>query len=75
MRIPLADIHGVLNFHTMFYREPVGERNARVCTDLACAIAGGFLTPDQLDTPLTFEALSALSTALALPDQWEQVEQ
>jgi NADH-quinone oxidoreductase subunit F len=41
MRIPLADIHGVLDFYTMFYREPVGERIVRVCTDPSCAIGGG----------------------------------
>lgn len=41
LRVPLADIYGVLEFYSMFYTEPVGERIVRVCTDPACAIAGG----------------------------------
>jgi NADH-quinone oxidoreductase subunit F len=41
MRIPLADIYGVLDFYTLFYRQPVGERIVRVCTDPSCAIMGG----------------------------------
>lgn len=40
LRVPLADIHGVVEFYTMFYSEPVGKRIVRVCTDPACAIAG-----------------------------------
>ncbi len=40
LRVPLADIHGVVQFYTMFYQEPVGQRIVRVCTDPACAVAG-----------------------------------
>ncbi|MCI0520905.1 MAG: NAD(P)H-dependent oxidoreductase subunit E, partial [Chloroflexi bacterium] len=38
---PLADVHGVIEFYTLFYRQPVGKRIVRVCTDPACALAGG----------------------------------
>lgn len=40
LRVPLADIQGVIDFYTMFYDEPVGKRIIRICTDPACAIAG-----------------------------------
>jgi NADH-quinone oxidoreductase subunit F len=40
LRVPLADIHGVVEFYTMFYDEPVGERIIRVCTDPSCAAHG-----------------------------------
>ncbi|HLV44981.1 MAG TPA: NAD(P)H-dependent oxidoreductase subunit E, partial [Aggregatilineales bacterium] len=40
LRVPLADIHGVVEFYTMFYGEPVGKRIIRVCTDPACTVAG-----------------------------------
>ncbi len=40
LRVPLADIHGVVEFYTMFYDEPVGERVIRVCTDPSCAAHG-----------------------------------
>jgi len=41
LRIPQADVYGVIDFYTMLYHQPVGERVLRVCTDPACAAAGG----------------------------------
>jgi NADH-quinone oxidoreductase subunit F len=41
LRIPLADIHGVIEFYTMFYNEPTARQVIRVCEDLACHLAGG----------------------------------
>ena len=38
--IPLADVHGVIEFYSLFYNEPVGKRIIRVCTDQACALKG-----------------------------------
>ena len=38
LRVPLADVHGVIEFYTLFYNEPVGKRIIRVCTDQACAL-------------------------------------
>jgi NADH-quinone oxidoreductase subunit F len=38
---PLADVHGVIDFYTLLYRQPVGTQIVRVCTDPACALAGG----------------------------------
>ena len=40
LRVPLADIHGVVEFYTMFYDEPVGRRIIRICTDPSCAANG-----------------------------------
>ncbi|MGH2524509.1 MAG: NAD(P)H-dependent oxidoreductase subunit E, partial [Anaerolineales bacterium] len=41
LRVPLADVYGVIDFYAMFYSEPVGRTLVRVCTDPACALAGG----------------------------------
>lgn len=41
LRVPLADIHGVIEFYTMFYNEPTARRVIRVCEDPACYLAGG----------------------------------
>lgn len=41
LEVPLADVHGVIDFFSMYYSEPVGRRMVRVCTDPACALAGG----------------------------------
>ena len=38
--VPLADIHGVIEFYSLFYNEPIGNRIIRVCTDQACALKG-----------------------------------
>jgi NADH-quinone oxidoreductase subunit F len=40
LNVPLADIHGVIEFYAMFYNEPVGQTIVRVCTDPACATRG-----------------------------------
>jgi NADH-quinone oxidoreductase subunit F len=40
-QVPLADVHGVIEFYSMFYIEPVGKKIIRVCTDQACALKGG----------------------------------
>ena len=39
--VPLADIHGVIEFYSLLYHQPVGANIVRVCTDPACALAGG----------------------------------
>jgi NADH-quinone oxidoreductase subunit F len=36
LRVPLADIHGVIEFYTMLYREPVGQTIIRICTSPVC---------------------------------------
>jgi NADH-quinone oxidoreductase subunit F len=41
LRVPLADVYGVIDFYTMFYKTPVGRTLVRVCGDPACAFAGG----------------------------------
>ena len=40
LRVPLADIHGVIEFYTMFYNEPTAKRVIRICEDSACSLAG-----------------------------------
>lgn len=41
LKVPLADIYGVIDFYAMFYSEPVGETIIRVCNDPPCSTAGG----------------------------------
>ncbi len=40
LNVPLADIHGVIEFYSMFYNEPIGQTIVRVCTDPACSLRG-----------------------------------
>jgi NADH-quinone oxidoreductase subunit F len=41
LNVPLADVYGVIDFYSMLYTQPVGRKVLRVCTDPACAMAGG----------------------------------
>jgi NADH-quinone oxidoreductase subunit F len=41
LHIPLADVHGVIEFYSLFYNEPTSKRVIRVCTDVACALKDG----------------------------------
>ncbi len=41
LNVPLAEVHGFVEFYSMLYNEPIGKRILRVCTDPACAVAGG----------------------------------
>jgi NADH-quinone oxidoreductase subunit F len=38
--VPLADVHGVIEFYALLYNEPVGRTIVRVCTDPSCALRG-----------------------------------
>ena len=40
MRVPEADIFGVIGFYTLFHDQPTGRRIIRVCADPICALAG-----------------------------------
>jgi NADH-quinone oxidoreductase subunit F len=52
LRVPLAEIYGVIEFYTMFYTEPVGKRVIRICEDPACAMAGSDALIDSLSSTL-----------------------
>ena len=40
LSVPLADVHGVIEFYSMFYDHPIGRTIIRVCTDPACSLRG-----------------------------------
>ena len=80
LRVPLADVHGVIEFYSLFYNEPVGRRIIRVCTDQACALKGADgvlhhlcshhgLEPNQTtrDLSLTIEASPCLGLCEQAP--------
>lgn len=48
LTVPLADVHGVIEFYSLFYNEAVGKRVIRVCTDAACALKGADNVLDDL---------------------------
>src|SRR5690606_14618348 len=73
LRVPLADIHGVVEFYTMLYNEPTARQVIRVCEDLACSKEGSHaviqaisqatgLEPGETseDGVLTFETVPCL---------------
>lgn len=52
LRVPLAEIHGVIEFYTMFYNEPTARRVVRVCEDSACSLAGGRQVMARIESEL-----------------------
>lgn len=38
LHVPLVDVHGVIEFYSLFYNKPTAKRVIRVCTDQACAL-------------------------------------
>ncbi|HCU99287.1 MAG TPA: NADH-quinone oxidoreductase subunit E/F, partial [Chloroflexi bacterium] len=48
LRVPIADIYGVIEFYSMFYSERVGKNIIRVCGDPACSMAGSYNILDDL---------------------------
>src|SRR5215208_1252710 len=80
LRIPLVDVHGVIEFYSLFYNKPIGKRIIRVCTDQACALKGADgvlqhlcahhgLEPNQTaaDLSLTIEASPCLGLCELAP--------
>ncbi|MBM2803209.1 MAG: HoxF [Deltaproteobacteria bacterium] len=48
LSVPLADVHGVIDFYEMLSRQPMGRTVARVCNAPACALAGADALADAL---------------------------
>ena len=46
--VPLADVHGVIDFYEMLSRLPTGRTVVRVCSAPVCALAGGDDVADAL---------------------------
>ena len=40
LKVPLADVFGVIEFYSMFYKEPVGETIVRICVSPVCTQRG-----------------------------------
>ena len=87
LRVPLADVHGVIEFYSLFYNEPVGKKIIRVCTDPACALKNADGLLDHLcahhglkagqttpDGTLTIERSPCLGLCEQAPAVWTMNE-
>ncbi len=48
LAVPLADVHGVIEFYSLLYNEPVGREVLHLCMDPACALKGASQHLDSL---------------------------
>jgi NADH-quinone oxidoreductase subunit F len=55
LAVPLADVHGVIDFYAMLSRQPMGRTVARVCSAPVCALAGAEGLADALCRHLQME--------------------
>jgi NADH-quinone oxidoreductase subunit F len=68
LRVPEADIYGVITFYSLFHETPTAKRIVRVCADPSCALAGADKVLHDMDSAgddVTVER----STCLGLCDQ------
>ncbi len=83
LHVPLADVHGVIEFYSLFYDKPTSRHVIRVCTDVACGAKGSDeilhrlcshhgLKPGQTteDLSLTIEASPCLGLCEHAPAVW-----
>lgn len=40
LKVPLADVYGVVTFYSLLYEHPVGQTVIRVCDDVPCYLKG-----------------------------------
>ncbi len=40
--VPIAHVHGVVTFYTMFHQKPVGKNVLMVCTNVSCMLRGAY---------------------------------
>ncbi len=52
LRVPLADVHGVVEFYTMFYNEPTARQVVRLCGDVACTLHGAQAVAEAVEAKL-----------------------
>ncbi|MBE9608484.1 NADH-quinone oxidoreductase subunit NuoE [Chitinilyticum piscinae] len=52
VRIPPVAAYEVATFYNMYDRKPVGKYKLTVCTNLPCALSGGYTTADYLKQKL-----------------------
>ena len=48
LRVPEAEIFGVIGFYSLFHHTPTAKRIVRVCTSPSCAIDGGHHTLEKM---------------------------
>ncbi len=56
MRIPLAEVHGVITFYSFFTTIPKGRHTTRCCLGTACYVRGGKHNMDILKKMLSIES-------------------
>ncbi len=52
LRVPEADVHGVIEFYTMYYNAPTAKKVIRVCEDSACRMHDGKSVMEAIEAKL-----------------------
>jgi len=56
LRVPLADIYGVITFYSLLYDHPIGRVVVRVCDDVPCYLRGSTQVLTALEEALQIRA-------------------
>ena len=71
LRIPLADITGVIEFYSMLHNTPTGDTHIRICTSPSCSVLGGRKVLEDLLSELGTEAHTSSQDAAFFVEQVE----
>ncbi len=55
LRVPAADVHGVIEFYTMFYNQPTAKKVIRICEGSSCHLAGSAAVIEAVESQLGLE--------------------
>ncbi len=56
LRVPLADVYGVISFYSLLYEQPVGRVVVRVCDDVSCYVNGSEAVVQACKAHLSIDA-------------------
>jgi NADH-quinone oxidoreductase subunit F len=62
LRVPLADVTGVIEFYSMLYTEPTGKTIIRICTSPSCSSRGGREVYQEIKNDLDTDAYKSTNS-------------
>jgi NADH-quinone oxidoreductase subunit E len=52
LSVPYEQVYGVVNFYTMYNKQPVGKHHLQVCTNISCMLRGAYDVLDYIANKL-----------------------
>ena len=56
LEVPLVDVHEVLTFYTLYFRQPMGRHHLRLCMSISCWLRGSDRIKEHLNNKMGVES-------------------